>query len=140
MTSDEGEDGYRVGYGKPPKNSQFQKGESGNRKGRRKGSKNFATIIHEELNQRVSVTENGSHRSITKLQALIKQVINKAASGDSKAMRMLIQISKELGDLKLPAHQKERPIITMKLPELRPGEDRSYRDGLVCPADEDVAD
>lgn len=129
MTTDNEERPYAVGRGKPPKHSQFKKGVSGYPQGRKKGSKNFATIIHEELNQKVCVTENGKRRWITKQQALIKQLINKAALGDSDSTRTLIQISKELGNLKQPAKQKERPVITMMLPELRPGEDRSYREG-----------
>ena len=58
---------------------------------------------------------------------------NKAATGEMKATRILVQIVKELGELKLPASQKIRPVITMQLPEIRPGEDRSYRDGWVEP-------
>ncbi|MGJ3627161.1 DUF5681 domain-containing protein [Sphingomonas sp. MMS24-JH45] len=32
---------YEVGYGKPPIHARFQKGQSGNPKGRKKGSKNL---------------------------------------------------------------------------------------------------
>ncbi len=32
--------GYRIGYCKPPKRTQFKKGRSGNPKGRKKGSRN----------------------------------------------------------------------------------------------------
>lgn len=31
---------YEIGYGKPPKEYQFKKGQSGNKKGRPKNSKN----------------------------------------------------------------------------------------------------
>jgi len=130
MTSDDHERAYRIGYGKPPQHSQFQKGESGNKKGRPKGSKNIATAFNDELNRRIHVTENGHHRTITKREAVIKQVVNNAAAGDSKAVRTLFQISKELGDLKLPAHQK-RTVITMTLAKPLDGEDRSYRDDVI---------
>ena len=50
---------YEVGYGRPPKDKQFKKGQSGNPKGRPKGSRNFRTDLQEELQMQVQVTENG---------------------------------------------------------------------------------
>jgi len=83
---------YDVGYGKPPKRSQFQKGQSGNPKGRPKGSLNVATALERELNQRVTIKENGVTRSITKFEAAIKQMVNKAATGDAKAIQFLMSV------------------------------------------------
>src|SRR5207248_1023401 len=73
---------YEVGYRKPPRNTRFKPGESGNRKGRPNGAKNFATVMAHELNGRVAVTENGKRKKISKREAIAKQVTNKAASGD----------------------------------------------------------
>ena len=42
-------DEYEVGYGKPPKDSQFKKGESGNKRGRPKGVKNLKTEVDAPL-------------------------------------------------------------------------------------------
>ena len=44
-----------VGYGRPPTEHQFKPGESGNRRGRPKGSKNEATLINEILNRKIEV-------------------------------------------------------------------------------------
>jgi hypothetical protein len=81
---------YDVGYGKPPNATRFQKGASGNPTGRRRGSKNFSTILEEELEQRVVIRENGKQKTITKRRASMKQLVNKAASGDHRALQILI--------------------------------------------------
>jgi hypothetical protein len=81
---------FEVGYGKPPKHTRFVKGKSGNPKGRGKGVRNFATEIQEELNTRVAITENGKRKTITKRKAVAKQLVNKAASGDQKAIPVLL--------------------------------------------------
>ena len=81
---------YDVGYGKPPAGTRFQKGESGNPKGRPRGSKNLATIVRQAANERVTIVVKGKQRSITKLEAAAKQLANKAAQGDLKAMQMLL--------------------------------------------------
>ncbi len=81
---------YQVGYGKPPQHTRFKKGESGNPTGRPKGSKNLTTLLEKELKQRVVVTENGRRRSITKQEAMVKHLVNKAVSGDRPLMQLLL--------------------------------------------------
>ena len=81
---------YQVGYGKPPQHTRFKKGESGNPSGRPKGSKNLTTLLEKELKQRVVVTENGRRRSITKQEAMVKHLVNKAVSGDRSLMQLLL--------------------------------------------------
>ena len=76
---------YAVGYRKPPSNTRFKPGESGNPRGRPNGAKNFGTVMAQELDGRVPVTENGKRKKITKRVAIVKQVVNKATSGDLKA-------------------------------------------------------
>ena len=81
---------YQMGYGKPPQHTRFKKGESGNPSGRPKGSKNLTTLLEKELKQRVVVTENGRRRSITKQEAMVKHLVNKAVSGDRPLMQLLL--------------------------------------------------
>jgi hypothetical protein len=83
---------YEVGYGKPPWRAGFQKGRSGNPKGRPKGSKNFATLVSEALDEKVSLTEDGRRRRITKRELVIKQLVNKSASADLRAIKQLTDI------------------------------------------------
>jgi hypothetical protein len=86
---------FAVGYGKPPKHTQFAKGKSGNPKGRGKGVRNFATEIQEELNTRVPITENGIRKKITKRKAVAKQLVNKAAAGDPKSIPVLLNEARQ---------------------------------------------
>jgi hypothetical protein len=79
-----------VGYKRPPKATQFKPGQSGNARGRPKGAKDFATVIQNELTTRIVVTENGKRKTISKREAVAKQLVNKAASGDSRAIPILL--------------------------------------------------
>src|SRR5215472_5464489 len=78
---------YEVGYAKPPRHAGFQKGRSGNPKGRPKGSKSFATLLGEALDEKVSLTEDGRRRRITKRELVIK-----SASADLRAIKQLTDI------------------------------------------------
>jgi len=83
---------YKVGYKKPPKHSQFRKGASGNRKGRPKGKRNMATVLTEILEEEIVIKEAGVRKRVTKLEAALKQMANKAALGDLLAARQLIAL------------------------------------------------
>jgi hypothetical protein len=81
---------YEVGYRKPPKRTQFTAGKSGNPSGHKNGKKNFATVLGSELDRRIIVKEEGRRKKITKREAIAKQLVNKAASGDPKAIPVLL--------------------------------------------------
>jgi hypothetical protein len=74
------------GRGNPPKHMQFQKGVSGNKKGRPKGSKNLSTLIMEAARDQVTATIDGKQRKITKIQATAMQLATKAAGGDQASI------------------------------------------------------
>jgi Family of unknown function (DUF5681) len=90
--SDNGNDQpqYEIGYKKPPRNTRFKQGTSGNAKGRPKGARNFTTVIEQELKARIEVTENGKRKRISKREAIAKQTVNRAAAGDHKATTTLL--------------------------------------------------
>jgi Family of unknown function (DUF5681) len=95
MPSDQTPD-YEVGYGKPPRDTRFKKGQSGNPRGRPSGAKNLSTLLSEALNELVIVAENGRRRKITKRQAIITQLVNRAAKGDSRDTKLLLDILQDL--------------------------------------------
>ena len=66
---------YEVGYGKPPKAHQFQKGQSGNPKGRKRGSRNVATILRERLGEMVTTTVNGRKMRETTLEVIVRGLV-----------------------------------------------------------------
>ena len=84
---------YEIGFGKPPKHSRFCKGSSGNPKGRPKGRRNLATVLERTLQEKVVINENGVRRTVTKLEAAVKQLVNKAAAGDLVALRQLTALA-----------------------------------------------
>jgi len=81
---------FEVGFGKPPRSMRFKPGQSGNPNGRPRGARNFAVAIEQELVTRVTVTENGRRRRISKREVIAKHLVNKAASGDLKAIPLLL--------------------------------------------------
>jgi hypothetical protein len=91
MPSDKKAD-YEVGYGKPPRHTRFAKGQSGNPRGRPAGAKNLRTLLSEALNETVLVTENGGRRKVTKRQAIITQLVNRSATADFRAIKILLDI------------------------------------------------
>lgn len=115
MTSND--DGYKVGYGRPPQASRFQKGRSGNPKGRARGSRNLAEIILGAVRETVTITENGQRKKVTKFEAALKQIANRAASGDLKASSLMLSITQpaearvEGRQTDVPASESDKEIL-----------------------------
>ena len=78
-----------LGYCNPPEHTRFKKGQSGNPQGRPKGTLNVATVLERTLREKVIINENGRRKTVTKLEAALKQLTNKAASGELKALQLL---------------------------------------------------
>lgn len=89
-------DDYDVGYGKPPKHTQFKKGQSGNPKGRRKGARGLKTDLREELMEMLTITENGKTTKLTKQRLMIKQLFAKASKGDVRAAIKMLEMANAL--------------------------------------------
>lgn len=84
---------YEVGYGKPPKHTQFKKGTSGNRKGRPKGARNFSTLVRSLLSSKVVIKEDGKTRTVTALEASLLRLRQSALSGGERARDQLHQLA-----------------------------------------------
>jgi len=86
----------KTGYRNPPKHTQFQKGQSGNKKGRPKGSKNLSTLMMEAARDQVSVPIGGKMRKVSKLQASAMQLATKAAGGHGASIEKFLDWIDEL--------------------------------------------
>ena len=83
---------YDVGHGKPPKSGQFKPGQSGNSKGRPKGTKNLKTDLAEELGEKITIKEGGVPKRVSKQRAVIKALMSGAVQGDSKSISILLNM------------------------------------------------
>ena len=98
------EHAYEVGYGKPPRHTRFIKGQSGNPRGRPPGAKNLKTLLSGVLNERVTVSKNGGgHRKITKREAIIIQLVNRSATADWRAIKILLDLVRDIEGQTEPA-------------------------------------
>ncbi len=97
MSDDREPQAYEVGYRKPPRSTQFRPGQSGNPKGRKKGSEGHASIVDRVLNEKVEMRTARGVRKVTRFEAAIRQTLTKAMKGDPEAMDTLLRMARDYG-------------------------------------------
>jgi hypothetical protein len=106
MSKEEFTDDYEVGYGKPPKNSQFQKGVSGNPTGRPKKARDLGAALLREANSLINIHENGRKIRQSKHDVAVKVLLNGAMKGKSSDLRLYFaQYPQALDKVLLAAQQ-----------------------------------
>lgn len=80
-----------VGYKKPPTHSRFKPGQSGNRKGRPKGAFTAKGLFRKVMNEKLTVSGNGTPRKLTSTELAFMALRNKALKGDLKALQTMFE-------------------------------------------------
>ena len=94
---------YAVGYGRPPIQSRFQPGTSGNPRGRRKGSKNLKTLIRKAMTASISIQEGTKTRRVSKIEGVVLRQLQSALKGDDRSAMAVIKMAMQMGLLEEPA-------------------------------------
>lgn len=118
MADDDGNKGdYEIGYGKPPKHTQWKPGQSGNAKGKKSDAPSFKLAIRRELEAQISITDSGERLEVSKMEALAKRLVAEALSGKPRMLTELLrQINIHLsepaaGDASLPASDEDAALL-----------------------------
>jgi hypothetical protein len=96
---------------RPPPKGQFRPGQSGNPKGRPKGSRNIRTYVVKLLDAKIPVIEGGKTKKISRAEAIAIQYVNLAAKRDPKSLAAVLNMTREFDD----AIKEGRPNALMRL-------------------------
>jgi Family of unknown function (DUF5681) len=134
-----------VGFRKPPRSKRFKKGSSGNPKGRPPRASRDADILallRSALNEEVTVTENGERKKITKAEAMAKQLVNKGAAGDARAIHLLLSALRSIEERldSAAGEQAEETATQMHMLERLTIEERLELRHLIAKAQGEPAD
>lgn len=82
----------KVGYGRPPVASRFKPGQSGNPKGRPKGTLNLKTDLRNELSEKIQIREGQRSLKVSKQRAMLKALVSEALKGDARAANVVLTL------------------------------------------------
>jgi hypothetical protein len=85
-----------VGYKRPPAHARFRPGRSGNPSGRPKRLPSFPAVLLAEL--AVSMPGNDPTRAGSKLEALVRTLVDGAIAGDARTQSLLVGLLARIGE------------------------------------------
>ena len=94
---------YKVGHCRPPLETRFRPGQSGNPRGRPKGARSLRSVVAAVAREQVEIKENDRQRRITKLEAAVKQLVNRAAKGEERWTKHFLDFLDEIENRPAPA-------------------------------------
>jgi hypothetical protein len=90
-----GKTDYDIGYGKPPKKSQWKKGQCGRQQSTQpRQVESELEMIDRHLMKRTTLTIGGQKQSMARLEALVLQVSNIEIAGSPAATRLRKRLEK----------------------------------------------
>ena len=94
MTDETSDDGFAVGYKKPPRHSRFQPGRSGNPRGKQRDVRNFGTDVKRTLEVPVRLNDQGRARRVSTQEAALLRLREKALKGDARSIVQILELAK----------------------------------------------
>ncbi len=105
------EDGsFRIGKNRPSDEHKFRVDDGRKRGVRGKGRKNLLTEWREELDAKITVTEGGKTKKVTKRRALIKSKIDRGIKKSDRAAETALKYA-ELSERREPGLQSDDLVI-----------------------------
>ena len=77
---------YKVGYKKPPKDTQFQKGVPSIRKGKKRKNNYYDDMFYEVATEQITVNLGGKTKKMTYVEACLRKKIQLALNGNPKLL------------------------------------------------------
>jgi hypothetical protein len=104
-----------VGYRRPPKNTRFTKGTSGNPAGRPR-ARHLQAPYEAVLGQLVTIREGGAERRVTAAEAFLLQLAKRGIEGDGAASRASLALIEQARD-----EQRSSEPLTIVFKAVDPG-------------------
>jgi hypothetical protein len=82
----------KVGYGHPPIATRFRPGQSGNPRGRPKGSKSLDQVLRQALERRVPDPRRGGRHTVRMMELIVEGLVLGAAKRDPRMVRLLLAL------------------------------------------------
>jgi hypothetical protein len=130
---------HEVGYCKPPRQTRFKKGVSGNPKGRPKAKFNALQSIRDAISAPISATVRGRKKRMTRFDAFLQTLLNQMLKGDLTAARVYLSFYEKFGAMNIDNKGGGRWDELIAALEAGPVEPGFVHDGVDDP-DEDLDD